>query len=400
MPSKIPTRIIILLFLLIMSIKVNIQPVELEPETIIVPNDYPKIQEAIDAANVGDHIYVYSGTYTESLVVDKSLVIVGERTESTIIDGNGTGTVIKVIAEGVVITGFTIRNSGSSLAPLNAGIWLSANANITRNLIAGNAIGIYVNSIGSNIVKNNVTNNRHGISLYFSSEVTVEANNVTSNEIGISLAGSSNNIISNNNIAAHTDGHGITLSSNSHNNTLVGNNLIGNAHGMSISDSSDNLITRNIIAKNTILGIELAGSTNNTLYHNDFVNNQKHVVVNQPNTWDNGYPSGGNYWHNYKSVDYKSGPNQDQPNSDGIWDDPYIINENNLDRYPSVDPYGDISNLFDGTKPVDKTEPIPPLAIAITGVSAGIILTAVLIWKLKVSKKTKRKRIRRYIRHD
>jgi len=51
------------------------------------------------------------------------------------------------------------------------------------------------------------------------------------------------------------------------------------------------------------------------------------------NTWDDGYPSGGNYWNNYTGVDVKSGPNQDQPSSDGIDDTAHVIDENNRDNY-------------------------------------------------------------------
>jgi len=48
------------------------------------------------------------------------------------------------------------------------------------------------------------------------------------------------------------------------------------------------------------------------------------------NIWDNGYPSGGNYWSDYSDVDL---------NSDGIWDHPYVIDADNIDRYPLVKPF-------------------------------------------------------------
>jgi hypothetical protein len=65
------------------------------------------------------------------------------------------------------------------------------------------------------------------------------------------------------------------------------------------------------------------------------------------NVWDDGYPSGGNYWSDYKGIDVKSGPNQDQPRSDGIGDTPYVIDANNQDRYPLMNPYvllGDVNS--------------------------------------------------------
>jgi hypothetical protein len=82
-------------------------------------------------------------------------------------------------------------------------------------------------------------------------------------------------------------------------------------------------------------------SINNTFYHNNFINNslQVNIASDFANFWDNGYPSGGNYWSHLTKVDYFSGPNQDQPGSDGIGDSPYVItrvfaNITNVDRYP------------------------------------------------------------------
>jgi len=74
-------------------------------------------------------------------------------------------------------------------------------------------------------------------------------------------------------------------------------------------------------------------STNNTIYHNNFVNNTEQVYISThpsyANFWDNGYPSGGNYWSNYTGVD---------ADNDGIGDEPYTIDANNTDRYPLIAP--------------------------------------------------------------
>jgi hypothetical protein len=48
------------------------------------------------------------------------------------------------------------------------------------------------------------------------------------------------------------------------------------------------------------------------------------------NIWDNAYPSGGNYWSDYSGVD---------ANSDGIGDTPYVIDTNNQDPYPLMNPW-------------------------------------------------------------
>jgi hypothetical protein len=81
---------------------------------------------------------------------------------------------------------------------------------------------------------------------------------------------------------------------------------------------------------------------NNTFYHNDFVNNIKQVNIGSPESiqiWDNGYPSGGNYWSNYTGVDLMSGPKQNQPGSDGIGDTPFVVGTNNTDNYPLMAPF-------------------------------------------------------------
>jgi parallel beta-helix repeat protein len=108
--------------------------------------------------------------------------------------------------------------------------------------------------------------------------------------------------------------------------------------------------TRTIVTKNTIkngnIGISLGwGASDNKIYHNNFIDNKKQVYIDAThgtvvNVWDDGYPSGGNYWSDYTGADVKSGPNQDLPRSDSIGDTPYIIDANNVDHYPLMNPYG------------------------------------------------------------
>jgi len=336
-----------LLLLSALALKANVQSARGEPDTITVPDDYAKIQWAIGNATAGDTIFVRNGIYCEHLNVNKGLTLVGESPEKTVVDGNGENqTVIEVAANNVVISGFTVRNSSRVPGTSYAGIKILGGrsaCNITGNHVTRNKIGIFAMSKKSRIAENVVTNNGQGIALYDSSEVTVEANNVTANTVGISLALSFNNVIVGNKVTeSSAGGHGITLSSNSLNNTILGNNLIENGHGVWLSDSTNNLITENTITNNKILGIELSpNSPDNRIYHNNFLNNKKQVVVTKetPNTWDDGYPSGGNYWSDYE----KKYPEAKEIDDSGIWDTPYNINDNNTDKYPLMKPYGEIS---------------------------------------------------------
>ncbi len=111
-----------------------------------------------------------------------------------------------------------------------------------------------------------------------------------------------------------------------------------------------NYLTENKIADNNC-GVQVqlsmwdpSGPT--YIYHNNFLDNTIQANVSDPflvggyPTWDDGYPSGGNYWSDYIGVDFYGGPNQDEAGSDGIWDHPYTVNYDNKDRYPFLGPSG------------------------------------------------------------
>jgi parallel beta-helix repeat protein len=118
-----------------------------------------------------------------------------------------------------------------------------------------------------------------------------------------------------------------------HNVTITKTGFIGCFFGIYFNASSDIRICENMF-KNNYYG--LAGTSGNFIYHNNFINNTHHFIPmdSDANVWDEGYPSGGNYWSDYIGVDEFSGLNQDQPGSDGIGDQAYNITQNNTDRYP------------------------------------------------------------------
>jgi hypothetical protein len=92
----------------------------------------------------------------------------------------------------------------------------------------------------------------------------------------------------------------------------------------------------------------LRESSNNTVYHNNFIDNTQQVhqpwwdypaIPASVNVWDDGYPSGGNYWSDYNGTDLHSGPYQNETGYDWIGDSPYIVDQNNTDRYPLMYPF-------------------------------------------------------------
>ena len=100
----------------------------------------------------------------------------------------------------------------------------------------------------------------------------------------------------------------------------------------------DNIIRECNISQSSYGITILSPSKNNLIYHNNFVNNSRQAYSNRVNQWDDGYPSGGNYWSDYVGEDHFRGPNQNISGSDGIGDIPYDF-EYGEDRYPLISPW-------------------------------------------------------------
>ena len=122
--------------------------------------------------------------------------------------------------------------------------------------------------------------------------------------------------------------------------------------GISLLHCRNNSISSNILLNNN-RGVAVNCSDDNLFFHNDFVNNAQQVYdyswekIDYPpsiNIWDDGYPSGGNYWSNYIGNDTYSGPFQDVVCSDGLGDMPFEIDQNNEDSYPLMLPWDDPYN--------------------------------------------------------
>jgi len=367
--KEISEIVLVLILTGFLTTALNIQLACAEPRTWTVdddgPADFHTIQEAVNAASPGDVIYVRNGSYYEHVVVNKALSLVGENRSATVIDGKGTGTVMKILASHIIVSGFTIRKS----PPMEAGIWICANyCVIAYNNVSDHYTGFQVEGDNNMIFGNNIANNAYGIWVDYRGHNSIFGNNVTNNDGGIGIDGCWNNIFGNSITAndagiglqagsafSYVSGNNITnnvygiMCDRAFNNSISGNNISNNAVGIITSHSDCNRIYGNNITGNTDVGISLDPfSDRNIIYHNNFIDNMDQVnfpmhVSN--NTWDDGYPSGGNYWSDYTGVDLHSGPYQNETGSDGIGDTPYIVNSNNIDHYPLMNPYKPLHNI-------------------------------------------------------
>jgi parallel beta-helix repeat protein len=329
------------------------------------PGNYTKIQDAINASSDGDKVFVYddSSPYRENLIVNKSIMLIGEKRDTTIIDGEKKDDVIRVTSDQVTITDFTIQNCSfewSFYRPIaHCGINITSNNNtIKHNLLTNNFIGILFQRSSYNIIFENVFHKNYhpdsvagsGLILYnFSHHNIVADNRFTNNEMACRIVcNSTNNHIIRNTFIENEFNIDLWLNCS---NNIIARNTIHNVsyEGIVISGCCNNTIccnvlkmgriksvwsSNNVISGNIVATIILPYSWENQIYRNIILGyNGITAQSNRNNTWDDGKV--GNYWGDYRDCfpyAIRSFPRF------WIWNIPYQIFGigNNVDRYPIV----------------------------------------------------------------
>ena len=348
---------------------------------LIVPDEYPTIQDAIDNASAGDTVFVKEGTYyvggEYGIYIDKPLSLVGEDSQKTIIQSNayvsvGESSAIEIVTDHVTVTGFTIIGNGRGEDGIElennnyshqpsycniignniannsfAGIdtrWFSEENVISGNNITDNGLyGIYDESSDSIIAGNTISGNGGmGIIIDSSENVNVKQNVITNNGFSEKIAGGpiidllggldlrwygpfyvyENNITDN-------FGFGVQFDENCSNSMVYNNNIIGDGRGINLA----NFALPAPLSPDIGLG--------NKVYDNNIIDNSQNAFIeeaypynfNLPSfvhipsipgngtdvvSWDNGKI--GNYWSDY------SGHGA------------YVIDQNNTDYYPLTQP--------------------------------------------------------------
>jgi parallel beta-helix repeat protein len=357
--------IIIILFSALWTINL---PVSRASTTLTVPDDFPTITLAVNHAVQGDGIFVKTGTYHENIQINKSLTLEGEDSKNTIIIGNG-GTnepaVLTLAADDVKVSGFTIESANRSIRSQNAlGINIQAdNCTISDNILQNNYIGIFCALQSSTTVTNNTITSsvKDGIRFYDGSLNNISDNNIIGNTVsGIALGGYLN-VVSGNVLQKNFRGIGLGSS----NSVVFNNKILSNSESGIFLSGSKNVITANEIALNkygVFITTQLAAPRANQLYHNNFENNGHNAFGNSSfliESWDNGYPSGGNYWSDYQTK-YPSAVEKD---SSGIANTPYNINSNNTDNNPLIKQV-DLSNPGKAPSSISPASTAPNTIVA------------------------------------
>lgn len=354
---------------LVLAVWLGLAGVSAAWSAVLQVHEGQSIAAVIAAAKPGDTVRVARGVYSEHLVIDKQLILQGVGWPT--ISGNSSGDVIRVRASGVTIQGLIIRDSGTDLTAQNAGIyiqpgsdratvqdcdliynlfgiWLekSKNSRLVHNVITGkrdlqsaargNGIQVY-NTVGAQIIDNNISYTRDGIYVDVSTDALFRGNKIHHLRYGTHFMTTDRSVWENNesysnrgglalmevrqlkvrnNIAWDNADHGIMLRTIQ--DSVIENNIVaGNGRGFFIYDAEFNILANNLVIGNRI-GVHLsAGSANNKVDGNDFINNQSQIkyVATRDVEWGR---TQGNYWSNYSGWDQ---------NGDGVGDVAYEAND-------------------------------------------------------------------------
>jgi parallel beta-helix repeat protein len=245
--------------------------------------------------------------------------------DNVISGNNGTGIDYSAgVSSSVVAIGDSIisGNYGEGIS-----ISSSSNVNMTNDIVNDNAGGISLLNCPNAQVNGNSISGNHGDGIYLNSSYYENA---------------SSNQISYNNL------YGIHLY-NSSSGSVRENSIENNTNGIYLLQTSNTTIVDNQVTNQSSCGIIISGYGygGHTIYHNNFISNNPQALfyglpTDVQNYWDDGYPSGGNYWSDYQT----KYPNASEIDSSVIWNTPYVIGSNNIDNFPLIIPYGSTPQFY------------------------------------------------------
>jgi parallel beta-helix repeat protein len=191
-----------------------------------------------------------------------------------------------------------------------------------RTVPSNAGLAFLVNCSGIAVRNMNLSSNMVAIGLLNTNESSVENVYIHSCFVGIAAMSSHNNVLSNctitNGVPLFFTPVGM-LAVDCYNTTIRGNTISNMTGFWQYPQPSYGT------------GLMLYGN-GNRIFLNNFINNTVQVATQDisNNTWDNGYPSGGNYWSDYTGID---------ADGDGIGDTTYFIDSNSQDDYPLMSPW-------------------------------------------------------------
>lgn len=342
----------------------------LAQDRLVVPGA-GSLQRAIEQATPGDRLLLQEGVYAGSILIDRTLQLLGS--VGSIVDGQGMGRVVTVAAADVVVRGVTVQHSGTSLATEDSGIFVTSDGDralIDGNQLQHNLIGVYLKGPDNAVVRGNditgstdphVNDRGNGVQLWNTPGSVVEDNDIRYGRDGIFVTTSRNNVFRGNRLrdlrfAIHymytndsevSDNHStgnhvgyalmysdrLQISSNvsdgdrdrgmffnyANYSDIKGNRVTGGAEKcVFIYNANVNRFHGNTFTDCQV-GIHFtAGSERNQVYENAFVNNRTQVKYVGTRHIEWSLDGQGNYWSDNMAFDL---------DNDGVADQAYRPND-------------------------------------------------------------------------
>ena len=363
-------------------------------DTIYVPRDYKTIQEAVDAAARGDTVWVAPGVYEETVIIDQAMTLCGAGPESTIIDGGGAGHVIQVESDDdIYIRRLAVRNASKAepyagidlynvngcviedcaLSAAYAGIrfTLARETTVQRCTFQDLDYGVNVGDVGSygnmlfdcrasncksaayiayagsdglRILRCTATDCGSGVVVGWSSGWVVECCTLSNCETGIVLDTATSGTVRHNTVT-DMQGSGMWIAGMGSSGNAIYANLIARCVQRGVGFGS--AATSNSVHDNRLEGCGIGAeirfhasmpNQGNAFFRNAFAGNtvQAADASGYSNPFNAAYPSG-NFWDDASGPDDYSGPDQNVPGADGVFDDGYKVGDVS-DRYPATTP--------------------------------------------------------------
>ncbi len=197
----------------------------------------PSLQLFVALTPDGGTLRPPPGTYAGPVVIDRPITLDGEG--QVTIDAEGEGTVLTVTADGAVVRGLRLTNSGDSFDQVDAGLLLKADGTtVEDNVIDHTLFGIHLSQANGNLIRQN---------------------RISSKPIPLKMRGD-----------------GIRMW-NSHDNRIAAN-TIADVRDIFITYSHGNRISSNRISRSGV-GMQFVFSPDNRIQGNSFDANQTGIVV-------------------------------------------------------------------------------------------------------------------------
>lgn len=249
-------------------------------DTLQVPQQYPTIQAAVNAAGAGDIIEVDSGTYPENVIVNKTVTIKGNSAATTIVDGSGKDMVFYIQEDNVELSNLTIRNGGSYSGVTIYDPYKGLTIRNTR--VTDNAVGVVISGSDLSYINDNtiedsvfVNNQMHSINVRYTSNTIVRDNQISGSAYGVTVSDTLNSQVVNNTVSDTSYGVYVPLSNN---NNISANTLISNSWNIYLTYSNSNIIGYNNVSGGAV-GIQVMHSGGNSVLNNTVISSSYGIYL-------------------------------------------------------------------------------------------------------------------------